>query len=397
MDSIISFDNVQPYYVPKYANMCLTSKRFVFEIPESKRQELSKWTTLEGEQKFAIHEPAKLDGDDHMLYDFLRVHYAKYFPNDDSVKSFLEKIISDTADYFNERLELGKLAFNNKQIGIDKVEINRTDKERGKGEEKQTLDLYLYETDYFTAQVMVHVYQHLRKLDLEYKKEDIKYESPFDNIDVSKLNSELRPFMSSLGVGGYIIFDRGKTGYNLEYWTVKRSSNVRNGSNKNMDLRSYSFDETMDLKDRTEDIKDATIFSAYVGADRAIQEELGLFNKRDERVKGNVGNFHLTGLILIRTQDPENARFEMQLLGYTFVHFTDDFQYSDLVLKKRNAQDASYEAVEVYACPLKEKLIGTRPGQYTHTPESVYYAEILRNMEDMQYIRTAYKAESERR
>ena len=392
-DSIISFDTVSPYYDSNLATMYLTPKRFVFEIPEEKRKELAAQKTQNGRQKFAIHEPAKLDGNNHMLCDFLSKYYAQEFPNVEAIEKFLNKTISDTADYFIDRLQKGKLAFNNRQIRIDRIEINRTDKEEGHGEEKQILDLALYETDYFTAQVMVHVYQHLCELDIKYRKKDANYESPFDHIDIIKLNTEMRPFMSSLGVGGYIIFDRGNTGHNLEYWTVKRSSNVRNGSNGSMDLRSYSFDETMDLKDRTEDIKDSNIFSAYVGADRAIQEELGLFNKRDERVRGNVGNFHLTGLVLIRTQVEENARFEMQLLGYTFVHFTDNFKYDDLVLKKKNAQDASYEAVEVYPCKLKEKLTGTVPGQYTHTPESVYYAEVLQNMEDMKYIRNAYLEE----
>ena len=393
-DSIISFDTVRPYYQPDLSSMNMTKNRFVFEIPEKYRKELASIKTLHGEQKFAIHEPAMLDGDNHELYDFLMKYYQKQFPTRASVDTFLNEKICNTATYFMDRLRKGKLAFNNKQIGVDHISITRTDKDNESGEEKPVLDLDLYETDYFTAQVMVHVYQHLRKLDAECKLSDAKYESPFEHIDRDKLNDEMRPFMSSLGVGGYIIFKRGE---NLEYWTVKRSANVRNGSDQNMELRSYSFDETMDLKDKEDDIQDSSTFSVYVGANRAIQEELGLFSKKDEKVKGNVGDFHLTGLILIRTNDQENARFEMQLLGYTFVHFTDQFTYNDLILKKRNAQDASFEAVEVYPQKLKEKLVGTVQGKYTHTPESVYYADILRNMEDMKAIRNEYRFDGNRK
>ena len=394
MDSIVPFDIVSPCYAPELANMRLLKNRFVFEIPEQKRKELAAQKSITGEQKFAIHEPAKLDGDNHDLYKFLLRHYSKRFPDAASVDTFLNEKIASTADYFIERLQQGKLAFNNRQIGIDHIDIYRQDKEAGKGEEKQVLDLDLYETDYFTAQVMVHVYQYLRQLDAKYKKNNPEYSSPFDQINTYVLNNEMRPFMSSLGVGGYIIFDRGQ---GLEYWTVQRSENVRNGSNKNMELRSYSFDETMDLKDRIEDISDSSTISAYVGANRAIQEELGLFTKKDERVRGAVGDFHMTGLILIRTDDSQNARFEMQLLGYTFVHFNDNFTYNDLILKKRNAQDSSFEAVVVYANKLKDRLVGIVEGSYTHTPESVYYAETLRNMEDRGYIHVEYKDDTKRR
>lgn len=392
-DSIIAFDTVSPYYEPNYANMLLGKNKFIFEIPEQKRIQLSAQKTLRGDQKFAIHEPAKLDGDDHELYNFLLKYYPQRFPDEASVTTFIEEKINSTADYFIDRLQQGKLAFNNKQIGIDRFRINRTDKDKGDGFEKQTLDIRAYETDYFTAQVMVHIYQHLCLLDRERKQQDATYESPFEKITEDKLNDEMRPFMSSLGVGGYIIYQRNENSP-LEYWTVKRSSNVRNGSDDDMELRSYSFDETMDMKDRIEDIKDNSVISVYEAATRALQEELGLFSKRDERVRGHVGEFHLTGLILIRTQDAQNARFEMQLLGYTFIHFSERFTYRDLILKKRNAQDASFEAVEVYPNQLKVKLNGTFPGEYTHTPESVYYADILRNMEDMKYIRTEYSAES---
>ena len=391
-NSIIAFDIVSPYYDPKYANMILGKNKFIFEIPEQKREELSAQKTLRGGQEFAIHEPAKLDGDDHELYDFLCKYYPHRFPDAVSIDAFIKEMVSSTADYFINRLQQGKLAFNNRQIGVDYFKINRTDKEEGDGFEKQTLDIKAYETDYFTAQVMVHIYQYLCQLDRDYKKQNALYESPFDHITERKLNNEMRHFMSSLGVGGYIIYQRNENSP-LEYWTVKRSSNVRNGSDNDMELRSYSFDETMDIKDRLEDIKDNSFISVYEAANRALQEELGIFSKRDERVRGHVGDFHLTGLVLIRTQDDTNARFEMQLLGYTFIHFTDKFTYRDLILKKRNAQDASFEAVEVYPNQLRVKINGTFPGEYTHTPESVYYADILRNMEDMKYIRTEYEVE----
>ena len=394
-DSIVYFDTATPCYDPDRVSMFMTEDRFVFEIPEKKREALASIQTKKGEQKFAIHEPSKLDGNDKELYDFLMKYYHNVFTTKEVVEKFINDKISSTADYFIDRLQNGKLAFNNKQTGVNQIYINRTDKEKGKGVEKQTLEIELYETDYFTAQVMVHIYQYLRNLDLKYKKKDPKYESPFDNIDEEKLNNEMRHFMSSLGVGGYIIYDRGQS-RGLEYWTVTRSQSVRNGSERGVELRSYSFDETMDLEDKIGNIKNNNEYSPFEGANRAIQEELGLFNDLDESVRGNVGQLKLNGLVLIRTNDPHNARFEMQLLGYIFVHFLSDFTYSDLMKRKALAQDAAFEAVNIYPHFLKDKLKGTVRNQYTHTPESVYYAEILRIMEASKCISREYNNEEKR-
>ena len=364
------------------------------EIPEKKRAELASIKSLDEEKKFAIHESAELDGDNHKLYDFLAKYYPKRFPDRASMDTFLGEKICSTADYFINRLNQDLLAFNNKQVGVYEFELGRKGKDQGHGIEIPYLDMYLYETDYFTAQVMVHVYQYLRQLDLEYKKEDKYYISPFDDIDYKKLSNEMPHFMSSLGVGGYVIYDK-KEG--LEYWTVSRSDRVRNGSEKGVELRSYSFDETMDLMDKeAEDIKGRAVIDLYKGATRAIQEELGLFDKNDTRVEGHLGDFNFTGLILIRTQekDSSKSRFEMQLLGYAFLHFSTKFTYKDLILKKRKAQDSAFEAVHVYENKLTDELkndgVAENGVPYTHTPESVYYAELLRNIEDMNEIKPYY-------
>lgn len=390
LESIIPFDTVSPCYEEGKAKMRLTNKRFVFEIPEDKRKELESQTNLDGTPKFSIHEPAKLDNNK-ALYDFLMKHYHTAFPNELAVDNFLEKQISDTAQYFIDRLKQGKLAFNNKQIGVDKFIVDRKDNIQGGGAEKPTLDMYLYETDYFTAQVMVHIYQYLRQLDTQYEKTDKQYVSPFNQIkpDNQLLNNEMKHFMSSVGVGGYLVFDKGN---GLEYLTVTRSDSVRNGSDKNIELRSYSFDETMDLRDCTENIKGNVTIDVYEGANRALQEELGLFKKEDNKVKGHVSDFHLTGLILIRTkdEDPAKSRFEMQLLGYTYLYFDENFTYDDFFEKKMKAQDAAFEAVNIFCNPIGKKLVGTVRKKYTHTPESVYYADILRNIEDMEELSQYY-------
>ncbi len=393
-DRIVTFDTVSPCYKREMAKMKLLDKHFIFEIPEKKRAELASIKSLDGEQKFAIHESAELDGDNHKLYDFLAKYYPKRFPDRASMDTFLGEKICSTADYFINRLNQDLLAFNNKQVGVYEFELGRKGKDQGHGIEIPYLDMYLYETDYFTAQVMVHVYQYLRQLDLEYKKEDKYYISPFDDIDYKKLSNEMPHFMSSLGVGGYVIYDK-KEG--LEYWTVSRSDRVRNGSEKGVELRSYSFDETMDLMDKeAEDIKGRAVIDLYKGATRAIQEELGLFDKNDTRVEGHLGDFNFTGLILIRTQekDSSKSRFEMQLLGYAFLHFSTKFTYKDLILKKRKAQDSAFEAVHVYENKLTDELkndgVAENGVPYTHTPESVYYAELLRNIEDMNEIKPYY-------
>ena len=364
--------------------MFLEDKSFIFEIPQEQSARLK-------ELDFAVHTPAKLDGDNHQLYEFLKKYYPRRFrgcyDGDNSrVDTFIQDQIILTANYFIDRKEKGKLAFNNEQVGVYRINMGRT----SDGAEKQKLGLKLYKTDYFTAQVMVHVYQKLRDFDEEEKRLNKKYISPFDRINERLLNNEMPHFMSSLGVGGYIIFDRG---LGLEYWTVKRGTDIRNGSNQKVELRNYSFDETMDFRDATIG-SDRTLqeVSIIKGADRAVEEELGLF-KNDQQLKEKdlQGDFNITNLILILTKHTGDrpARFEMQLLGYKFVHFEEGFTYSDLVFKKKNAQDSSWEAVEVYCNKLTKKLVAESQG-LSHTPESAYYADVIRNAEQLSCISRRY-------
>lgn len=381
--SVIAFDTVAPCYEKRHAKMLMTNNAFIFEIPEDTKATLNSLG-------FKTYPAAKLDGTNAQLYAFLREYYSEMFPTDLSIDTYLNKLIVQTANNFIQRRLDNKLAFNNEQIGIDNIDINRTGYVDGNGVEKPTLTLSLYKTDYFTAQVMVDLYKELRAIDVRRKVANPNYVSQFDNPTIQDLNQKLRPFMSSLGVGGYVIFDKGN---GLEYWTVLRSPNIRNGSDDNYELRSYSFDETMDLRDTTMDNNGRQVGSIYRGAERATEEELGLF-RGDEKVEGHLTDYHFTGLVLIRTsgEDGRPARFEMQLLGYKFAYFDETFTYQDMSFKKRMAQDAAFEAVEVYVNSLKKRLIATT-GQYTHTPESVYYAEVLRGMENLRDISNKYEEE----
>ena len=56
-DSIVYFDTATPCYDPDRVSMFMTEDRFVFEIPEKKREALASIQTKKGEQKFAINEP----------------------------------------------------------------------------------------------------------------------------------------------------------------------------------------------------------------------------------------------------------------------------------------------------------------------------------------------------
>ena len=381
--SIVAFDTVAPCYDNRNAKMRMTNNAFIFEIPEDIRTELNALG-------FKTYPAAKLDGTNAQLYAFLRTHYPESFPTDLSIDTYLNQLIIQTANNFIERRRANKLAFNNEQIGIDNIDLNRTGYVDENGVERPIIELSLYKTDYFTAQVMVDLYKELRAIDIRRKVTNPNYVSPFDNPTIQDLNREFRPFMSSLGVGGYVIFDKGQ---GLEYWTVLRSSSIRNGTIGDYQLRSYSFDETMDLRDTNMDNNGRQEASIFRGAERATEEELGLF-RGDERVEGHLTDYHFTGLILIRTsgEDGRPARFEMQLLGYKFAYFDENFTYQDMQFKKKMAQDAIFEAVEVYVNPVKKRLLATTD-QYTHTPESVYYAEVLRGMENLRDISNKYEEE----
>jgi hypothetical protein len=381
--SIVAFDTVAPCYDKRNAKMRMTNNAFIFEIPEDIRTELDALG-------FKTYPAAKLDGTNAQLYAFLRTHYPESFPTDLSIDTYLNQLIIQTANNFIERRRANKLAFNNEQIGIDNIDLNRTSYVDGNGVERPIIELSLYRTDYFTAQVMVDLYKELRAIDIRRKVTNPNYVSPFDNPTIQDLNREFRPFMSSLGVGGYVIFDKGQ---GLEYWTVLRSSSIRNGTIGDYQLRSYSFDETMDLRDTNMDNNGRQEASIFRGAERATEEELGLF-RGDERVEGHLTDYHFTGLILIRTsgEDGRPARFEMQLLGYKFAYFDENFTYQDMQFKKKMAQDAIFEAVEVYVNPVKKRLLATTD-QYTHTPESVNYTEVLRGMENLRDISNKYEEE----
>lgn len=381
-NEIVAFEVVTPCYENGYskngerhcnATMEMTDKAFILKMPENLKQKISSYLHSDKKHVFAVHEPIDNGGFLKELSEFLRKYYGFHFKTPKQINAFLLERTKFTVNYFIDRLEHSKLAFNNEQVGIDRIITNRTDNDDKS--EKPTLLLKLYRTDYFTAQVMVHVYQELRRLDEQQAEIDPNYISIFDKISVvEQLNSEFRPFMSSLGIGGYLLFNRTS---NIEYWTVLRTAAVRNGSENNLEMRSYSFDETIDLRDGEWDIYGTFFPDIYKAAERALQEELGLF-KRDKRIK--MGACKVNSFILIRTNnlgDHSKDRFEMQLLGYSFVKLNEDFSYDELVLSKKCAQDGHYEALKVYPNPVDKPLIA-QTDTYTHTPESVFYADILR-------------------
>lgn len=275
----------------------LTGEVFIWAIPENKKEELK--------EKGFFSEPT-VGGEIYgKLMDFLSAECGGIT----DINAYLQEIAERTADEFIEKLDKKKNIFNGPMLGVSSIEARRS----ADGKEVHSLHIGMYHSDYFTFKFMSNLYKELVDAN----------ENLFNIQSVTDI-PKYAPFLSSLGMGGFLVEQDDKAVKTL--W-VKRSDECE-ASN----LYHFSYDETVGVKDINEE--EATI-DLYGTLYRGIKEELGL---QENHITDQGGIFEI-GVILTRT------RIELELLSYIVLdsHVRHSFEN-----KLEAADDSKLEIGEHY-------------------------------------------------
>lgn len=175
-----------------------------------------------------------------------------------------------------------KTIFNGPTLGVSNLTAYRSPD----GKETHILEMEIYHSDYFTFKVVSAVYAELLKKDNGADLFDIRSVA-----DVSRF----APFLSSLGMGGFLLLDRGDA---LRALWIKRSDQCEAGQRYH-----FSYDETVSVKDIDPESRTVNVYNTMR---RGMWEELGV---DVENLTGKGGVFEI-GIILTK------ERIELELLSY---------------------------------------------------------------------------------
>lgn len=265
-------------------------------------------------------------------------------------EAIVEQAREQAVNIIEKDLEVNTLMFNGPMVGIHNLRPSRTP-----GDENSTLDIDLYQSDYYTFKFTGELYHLL-------KKQGVQFNIKLGNI------SKFAPFLCSLGLGGFLIIKHGNEEY-LQW--VKRSSLIQA---KNM--WHFSYDETVHLlKDLRldangnplRDSKKNMQLDPKILFNRALNEELRLQNKIAPHFKKGI--FEI-GLI-------ECDRLEIELLSYAIIETDPTLSINDqLKVYTDSAKDKIEREKIDYILFTKEDIIKELQGKFI-TPEALMLAEHL--------------------
>lgn len=265
-----------------------------------------------------------------------------------------EKIIDQAREQavaiIEKDLKINTLMFNGPMVGVYNIRPSRTP-----GDEKSTLDIDLYQSDYYTFKFTGELYHLLKKKKAQF------------NIKLSNI-SNFAPFLCSLGLGGFIIVKHGHEEY-LQW--VKRSNLIQA---KNM--WHFSYDETVHLlkdlrldKDGNpvRDSKSNMQLDPEILFSRALNEELRLQNKIATNFKKGI--FEI-GLI-------ECDRLEIELFSYAIIETDPSQTINDQLRVYTDSAKDKIERERIDYIPFtKEDIIKELHGKFI-TPEALTLAKHL--------------------
>lgn len=254
---------------PEQINARLTDSEFILPVPTSRREVLE-----------AHHFVCRSSADTRLftrLRDFLTACDLQ-----EDIDAFIERKSCEVADYFMERIRMHKTIFNGPMLGVASITAHRS----ADGKEVHSIDLEMYSSDYFTFKVVSGIY-----------KELIQRENSEELFNIRSIADIPRfaPFLSSLGMGGFMLLDKGDA---LRALWIKRSDECEAGRRYH-----FSYDETVGVKDVNPDNRRVDVYNTLY---RGMNEELGLTPKE---LTGQGGIFEI-GVIL--TDD----RIELEMLSY---------------------------------------------------------------------------------
>lgn len=305
-------DHAYSQYERDNLNIINRNRTFIWEIPKEFKKELIKKKFIQDMNSASEYDRpySKIKNSDIEIKQKLVTFLNKYF-NSINIESFLSDIANKTANFFLNKE--GTNNFNGTALGI--YNINRT---RTIADELPIIDIELYVSDYFTFKFMSILYAELRKINHE-----VFRISSFDDIN------KLVPFFNSIGIGGFVCFNRGE---NVEFLFAKRGLNVSCPGQWH-----FTYDETFSLIDQS-----------FIGGVFEFDHKRCLLRALKEEVMGNDENvdkllknskYGFTDIGVITTDD----RIEFELCGYVYFTFNEKFKYEDLKEKYKIAPDANWE------------------------------------------------------
>jgi len=358
-------------------DISVINKCFYIAIPEEKKKDLIDrkfLTPLKDKQKEAreiteLIENLNPERDEIRkgLYNFLRKNYSTeelrewlmehrkdYMLSNRpfSIEVFFEVIAHYVADDFIHQIDdLKKTMFNGAMTGLYEVRDDRTE-----DDEQHLMEMKMYYTDYFTFKCMVEAYHILRSI-----------RDCFDDINKSNI-TEYAAFLSSLGIGGYIVISQ-ENATNLMW--ARRSGTISSG-----DMWHFSFDETSSIcKDGIRENDALKIFDGNV-----VKIDAKKYMHRGIKEENGINSFDLAprqGIMELGIIKSE--RLEVEILAYAVLNRPSEpslpQQMEDY---RRNAPDGKLEISKVEFVPLINSI-----NQYTGrliTPEANYLSMRLNSL-----------------
>lgn len=277
---------------------------FIIPFPNTKRNELIE---CDFNPQFPYNKNKSLK---ESLNNYIKTYYGEkiiYKQTEFSIEGFINKIAEDTADNFIRQIKDRKVRFNKYLFGVYDIR---------KRENKS--NIYVYQSDYFTFKCTTNIFNALKGLapiaELPFHKEDFKI-------------SEIRPFLNSIGVGGFLIINRGMGD---EIVVALRGNSCDSGG-----YWHFAFDETFTSDDKKEN------YSIKECLKRALVEELGILAEEQQKSLPE-DQIVILDAGIIRTEENDN-RFEFEVCAYARICFSKEYTFDDFIKGYRFAKDAELE------------------------------------------------------
>lgn len=322
----------------------IVNNEFRYGIPYEKEKQLIDMK-FGAKQIFVSNkkQPKKTEGFSkyYVIYEKNLIPFIKEnFGEIENIEEFLDDCANTVAQRFLNDLREGKVRFNRHLYGVHS--INESDS-----------TILFYKSDYYTFKFIVEIYNRLNKIN-----KDV-----FDITRGCQIPNKV-PFFNSVGIGGFIIINRGLGDELVFAWRSDKS--CESGG-----YWHFTYDETFTPDDCSTD--DCAMLDACL--ERALKEELGITKKILKKCTGK--NYGMIDCGCIRT-DLGGNRYEFEVRSYARICLSDDFTRDSLDICFRFAKDAGIEAEMLKYVPIRELNIFIKNNKGKISPEALSLAGILK-------------------
>ena len=331
--SVVDFTFSQ--YESRNFTVANSNRTFVWEVPEAYVQPLTDKLFLQNDNPVAAQRAySKVKTSDPemtaKLYTFLHENFGNL-----DIDSLLKDCARKAAEFFLAKD--GTNNFNGSVLGVYHMSRNRT-----VVGEFPIISLKLYTSDYFTFRFMSILYQELRR----YNSRVFVVRTPEDV-------NRLVPFFNSIGIGGFVCFNRGE---GMEFLFSCRGKGIACEGQWH-----FTYDETFSLMDQSR-LEKVWTFDYNRCLMRGLREEIGVDTGSSALINNSINGF--TDIMVIANGE----RFEFEICGYVYIGFSETYTYQELIEKYKIAPDANWESSAMVPVNISdiERFIGSR----NMTPES---------------------------